>query len=195
MGWCSALRFTAPLDVVEVGARRRPWLGAELAEAGVAMVTRTRGRAGEQGGRGWSRERRRPGRAGRRQLGSYRARLGLGGGKALWTVILGFRTVPGHVASIDTDVEGEGQARTGSVLGGVAAALPGSGCARVGAQGRRSWASVGRGQGARGSWAGPRLCCAGSSRRGGEGSRWAECARWAEREGGWPKGKGFPIYG
>jgi len=40
----------------------------------------------------------------------------------LWTAILGFRTVAGHVASIDTDVEGEGQARTGSVLGAAAAA-------------------------------------------------------------------------
>jgi len=41
----------------------------------------------------------------------------------LWTAILGFRTVAGHVASINTDVEGEGQARMGSVIGAVVAAL------------------------------------------------------------------------
>ena len=62
----------------------------------------------------------------------------------MWTAILDFRTMAGHVASIDTDVEGEGQARTGSVLGGMAAALPGGGCARVGAQGALppSWATA-----------------------------------------------------
>ena len=99
------------------------------------------------------------------------ARLGLGGGQG---AVDGDPQLPHRGWACGEHRHGrrggEGQARAGSVLGGVAVASPRSGCARVGAQGAlappgpRGWAE-GK---ARGSWAASAMC-------------WAERGGWAMR--------------
>ena len=155
------------------------WAGARSSCWGLARGSGE----GDGGGWGWSKERRRPGRAGRRQLGSYRGASRAQRGQG---AVEGDPRLPHRGCACGEHRHGrrggEGQARAGSVLGGVAAASPRSGCARVGAQGAlappgpRGWAE-GK---ARGSWAASAMCCLNGKKTEGcsaERARMSRCPR------------------